>query len=1078
MSGKVTLRTEEAHETIRANLQLLPTSIFDNTDPNASKRLIDSTRRLIDEFEVLPKLLDLLLQTYISSITKVYLDVKDEKIELRMPNLGNDIASLVLSLAKVRGYKFIATFFSTDVYLFRKVLDLIFSEVGSRNNDECYFLLLWLSNLVLVPFKLEAISGSIAARVSCIANKFINLHTSASRTQTVALLVLARLFTRADCTALFSEYTESAKLAWPDCNDESKLGYLMTFNQILKRASNVEAQSFAYIIYNDIILHDLYCLVLSDMKSVNTANVRILIKVSSKVSRYHVKSLQWEKVAEMVDILLYIAGAMKERFDTSLRECLAKSISRLVAFLSISAEKYANQLVEFMLKRIGSDTNIDQIWIEEAINDGRLTIPLCHTVLLFCGFLAINKLFPRKNIPALLSLTHQTSFLSYHTTGSYQYSQLRDASCLCMWALLKSLSSEDYKFIMTSDTKAFANLFIDLIKITIFDEDLTIRRCGSAVLQEFIGRFGSMFFPSVFPHISDVKVGALSIRLVELFDTNYIGTVASSFKLVHDMVALGLPKQIFVEKLIEEMSSDFCPFSVKQIVASTLCKVLNQSQMHSAELGGLEYSTDQVIESIVFQLQKRNYGALIALAELQLSNSLLYDIAKEVHGLVLSCEFDIHTDKSDKGESIIAWFVAAFKTNLDLEPAYMVSVALAISRLNLSDSLVKVFRQFFALSFEIDLNLFKEVCEQIKTGNNVLAKSVLCQSLTESRLDLLIEIMLDKSIDAQTRAYLVQELREVLSEFESYETLQFAILSLLDDYTISSQGDVGLLIRLACIDLLKGSQTFLSAIKEDAARKLWRIAGETLDKLRIASISCICEINHDDSTKSEFLMFQNNYGIYFEKLLQYASETSADESSRICLWSGIVKSAGALVAGADLINMAFRNVLAQFETENGATQTLGALTRLLRLPDGKTFNVLLPQEKKTIMGALNVWAKLLDAEVTVPTSFNFEGLYIRAYNLHINTLQNSRIGVVIRIFQHLSSRLDVPKTLRERTRKRLQWLAIKAPTDISRAMALDALFELVIELDPGNSLLEMIDDVDSSTRMSVLQDIKSVLKEL
>lgn len=1067
---KVSLRLEEVQLLISRNIESIAGSVDDVSSQSSFKRTIADTKRLINESEALPRLLDPHLQWYIDKICAAYLKLKNSSNGL---SYCTELAGLVLTLAKVRGYKFVATFFSTDVYLFPDILALLQDENLRNNIEESYFLLLWLSNLVLVPFPLNSILNSLDVKIFAITNKFLTTYTSASKTQILCLSLQALLLTRSDGTTLIDTFTNGVLKEWIRLDNKSKLSHLMIFNQILKRASSAEAVKFAQKIHHDVVLYEMSLLVINDASNTNTINIKYLFKVASKITRFYINLAEWDIVADYVDSIVYVCTAMKDRLDMSLREHVAKSMSKMVSDLFVKSENYANQLITYMLQQLHVKLPEGQYVNELQIEMDTNSIPIYHTILLFCGFLAMSKSLATENVPVYLSIIHQTSFISFKSTGLYQCSQVRDASCFCMWALIKNITSEAFSYLLDNYFEALSNFFLDSICIALFDEDYTIRRCGTAVLQEFSGRLGSTFFPLFLKQEIDSEIGKFSIQFVELFGNKSVGSLAESHKLMHHLVSMGIPKEMFIEQLMVEIELDFCPFLTKVIAAAHLSDLFLNSNSGDFSIES-HLKLDRILERLVAGLLQLNYGALYALSELHKAKSLSSEVALNINSIVCGLSFSIHNDRIDKGEALLNWYVAELNFNPDYETRTIFPTVIEISRLNYNSSLVLLLQQLLSLIPILNNSNFDDISSQIRLGNHLLAKSICCHTFCLEEFNQLVKIVLDKSVDAQTRAYLVAEFGKFINEPEARQPLMLLLSCLLDDYSVSAQGDIGLLIRTSCIDLIIQYPFIILENRCEILSKLIRIAGETLDKLRLSAFRCLCLMENEERYINSYLKYNSDYALYFRDYFDFIASNSFEAEYGESFWTGIVLSAGASVAGSNLINLAMGQVLIYLETNEQASACLDILLKLLKIPTGKTGKTLSNREKKVIAATLSVFVRVFDSAIKLPTSFDSETLFIRCYNLHINTVHMARISLVIKIFQHLSCD-QTSEGLAKKSKMRLYWLAKNSPKEVIRLLASDAIFEIILELEPHNSIVIEYESAKGRSNDLVLEGMKSIL---
>lgn len=1050
------LRSEDTHLSIDVGLGRIITAIENHHHNETLFKVIAEIKHLIDEYETLPKLLDLKLQKYINDISRIYFFCKSKYVGTEDhgfdDRLVNGVASIALSLARIRGYKFVATFFSSDVYLFPKILHYISSEDIHKKPEESYLLLLWLSNLVLVPFPLESVQTSLASQIYTISIEFVSFYSAASKIQVIALSILALLITRPDGSLLRKKYTAQVIKEWTNMNDNAKLGYLMTFNQILKRASSSEASMFAQEVYHDVVLYELSRIVVHGVKETSTLNVRYLFKVSSKIIRFYINSAQWDIVADAIDSLVYIASSLGDRMDTSLRESLAKSLSRMVAYLSSKTDNYASQLIDYVLDHINDNVDDKAYKPRLKVEVSAQSVPIHHTVLLFMGFLSMTKALPSTYIPRYLSIVHQTSFISYQSTGIFQSSQLRDASCFCMWSLVKSLKKAQFESLETSHREAFTNLFLDSIYVALFDEDFTIRRCGVAVLQEFAGRFGSVFFAKLLNDKSEADIGEFSIKFIELFGSSAFGSLSESHELTHALISMGFPQLLFLKQMIDEIELDLCPFEVKIDASLNIPRILKSSNSNVLLIEHPEVSEHEISDRFVVALTGDNYGALFALAELNKAGLLRPNDVVKVHSIATLLTFNIHSDDRYKGEALLNWFVSVLQTNYIASVHELFPVVIEISHLTYAESLATQFRDFFSVT-SLAKAEFEDVCHEITQGNHLLARTICHLVLSLYEVHQLLSLAVDTSVDPQTRAYVIEGLQNHHSEIVNHPFLQTTITSLLDDYSSSAQGDVGLLVRSSCIDLLNKFPEYALKIKPMIYPKLLRISGESLDRLRLCSFVCIHSLDIETIDKEKFFQYRSDYRAYFTDLINYVTSKSIDGQCSESFWTGVILSAGTTVAGNSLINLSILLLIFFLEHHSKASDALDVFLRLLRIPTGKTSKTLSNREKKIIVAVLNVFAKILDASVCLPTTFNYETLFIRCYNLHINTSHALRIGLVLRVFLHLCTNSHVGKELRKKCHGRLSWLAESSKIKLVRDMATDSMLEVLMEVNPESEIL-------------------------
>lgn len=1040
------LRTEEAHRDVSTRLQQIANDI--TLHPRRLPQNIAKVKSTLEEFEQAPKQLDATLHTYVTTLADSFMLLQTRPSP--DPALANDLAELVYVLAKIRGYKFVANFFSNDVYLFPKLVDLLLHESIQQYDCLCYLLLLWLSRLVLVPFPLVSVDPEIDEKVLVVATRFLSIHTNASKTQVVAAVLLALLVARPDCSHLLQKYLHSTLDGWNDYSENAKLGHLMAINQIFKRSSVPEIAAYSNQVHSQIVYFEASKLNATSRGS--SIHVLYLIKVASKIAKLHINEADYDGVAAIANYIINdIMGGMADQFDTVLRESAAKNLGRIVQALALKAVNYAQQLVTYMLGHLKIPNLAPSSYLDNLlIDDNNLSVAKYHTVLLFLGFLALSRALPAEFLPSVFSLVHQTVFISQRTHTLVQGSQLRDASCFVLWALLRMINRATFAALYASSPEIVHNLFSDLIRIAIFDEDFTIRRCGVAVLQEFIGRYGAEYFALMLPGANGNEVGAFSLRLVELFDSSAVSTLADSHKIVSQLVSIGIPKQAFVETLLHEAMDENVPFAYRKIGARHLAELLKREELTQDRFSAWRTGDTPDVVSELMQRVNKDLLLLYPLAEFQLAGLLSEKQLQAAMEHFGKATFDHHRDNSIKGESLVRWMNALLLTGVSFDMSLLFAVILAVSRVQSTEGLELEMCTLFG-SLSINDDQFHELCRFLKHGNMLLAAAIPRAPLSTVQLGMVVSILLDTGVEADTRALLISKMDGILETHHDNSRLKHAILSLLDDYTLSMQGDVGLKVRFASVKLLLHNKDFATQLGEELRLKLLRLAGESMDKLRVAAFRCLCLLHGLPIDNDTFGRYLSDYPLYFRDYFslvedRHAETKEARAREHEAFLRGLVHCAGTSIGVNALINDSFRQVLRHHVRPEQWDEVFGTLLRMLKVPPNTKVSELDQRSQKTLVATLGFIAKIFESGVRFPSSISYQTLYIRAYNLHINTLNVARIGLVVRIFQYVG--LEGTAELQRASRKRLCWLACRHPASGVRKIAGDALFEIINELQP------------------------------
>ncbi|GEQ68969.1 hypothetical protein JCM33374_g2639 [Metschnikowia sp. JCM 33374] len=1076
MDSKKPSTSSQQHEKIAKAFVELEYAIKSNPSAPSALKIIACLKSSLNAFEQAPRALDDYLQTYISSISTLFFAAKEQiNASSGFGDVPNALADLIYVLAKVRGHKIVANYLSSDVYVIPRLVELIEAPNMTETHSEAYFLLLWLSRLVLVPFPLETVRLGVDWQLYNVALKYLALHSTASKTQVISSVTLASLVTRADCCHLFSDYTDRVLVDWPVLDTNTKLGHLMTLNQMLKKAPSGPLSDLVPELHRGVILHEIASAKYgSGSHKINTLNALYLLKVSAKVSKFFIAQNQYSSVASLINHTTDLMHYMGELFDASLRECMAKNLAKTVSYLATKAVNYAAQIIAYMFGQLripqlvvenndpakGSAENSMNFNPHLTLDPAHLSVPRYHTVLLFMGFLALTKSLPVQFVPALFSITHQTCFVSQRNFSFVQTAQIRDASCFCCWAVLRILSKPQFVCLKTQFPQLVPTVFFDLVTVSLFDEDFTMRRCGMAVLQEYVGRFGSVFLGDLLRTEDAARIGEFTIKFIEQFGASTVGSLADSHSIIHALIQMGFAPELFVSPLLDEVLADSSSFELQKLGSRHLAVVLNAEQGHKDNLQllvGDAVCAGEVVDSLIAALT-HTHSALYALAELATAGVLPPGRKSEISSIVERMSLHRHVSQALLGESVMHWLNAAFSITDNEEMARFAPLINTMQKFDATAGLVSEFQAFYTTFHVQTAEEFQYICHQLRSGNKLLAGSIMSSKLNPQQFVQLSTVLRDKMVDADVRCSLISQVSPVSLDPKSFEVFSSTLMDLLDDYTTSEQGDVGSKVRKACISVISNNLGLFSASSIILQKKMLRIAGETIDKLRIAAFGVLCQFFSISDYSTHTDKYYSDYDVYFADVFDLFTQKYSDSAEFAdAFWSGLVHSAGTCIGANTMINSSFRSLLHYLRDPVSLENTFNVLVRLLRVPPGVKVSALDRRAQKTVQATLNVIVKIFDSGIELRESINFQTLFVRAYNLHINTTVSARIALVIKIFQHMSTISCVDGDLKAKCRRRLCWISCQHGNGQVRAMAADALFEVVNEVDPDNSVVGLLD---------------------
>jgi hypothetical protein len=986
-------------------------------------KFTNDLKLLINEFEPIPQLLDDRLQEYIDTLLEIY---------LKQYTCGgsdcvtNSVGEIVYCFAKVRGFKHLAYYFSSDVYL---IPTLIGNLPEIRNDNEIFLNLLWLSNLVLVPFDLDQVEPQLPQSIFQMGVENLGKFSNGSKNQLVSLILLSRLITRSDLLSQnwIDKYFAVVQMEWSNncyTNGGIKSGHLLVINKILKRCNiNYILPKLSFIY--DIVSQDLTILRYFDSNFTNL-NILYHIKILGKLCDFYLIESDYKKASVIINNLIHdIMNLRLDKFDTDLRYAIAKSLSTVSLRLLLQAVNYQQQVIDYLISQLGI-SDLSTQFSNITIDSDQITVAKYHTILLFLGYNCLNKTMPFSFIPKIMSIVHKTLFVEQRRFNTTIGSQIRDSSAFILWALCRSMKPSEFQNYMR-DSKMMETIFHDLLLLTIFDSDLTIRRCGIAVIQEFVGRFGSvMFF-----HDDPEEKGKFLVQLVEMFSTKTIGTQVSSFTLLSKLVECGFKKELLIPTLLQKINSEYVEFETKILCSNYLKIILPMKQLKSVpfELEVKELSENDLLQSITFSYEALYF--ITDILEVYPEINVIQDLIEKVSNY----NFDWHSDSIAKGLGFVRW------TNFLLSKGFNVQswdVLLNIMRLE-NSSMIHELKKLMSSLKDLPEDVFSTMVHYL-THNNVNVGQIIFyfRNFTDIQLQQLTRLLYSP-ISCETKASLIDCLNENIDLYPLFEL--DTLLELLDDYTVTNQGDVGSKVRFATVRLIhKHCQKVHN--REMLHFKLIRLSGELIDKIRLESFAIL--------TKDTQL--QNlSIGQYYKRLFEYYEKINEDIKPEF--WKGVSFTIAATTATSTLINESFRQFLEMYlgALEEAQHDILSHLVKLLKLEGSK----LTSRQIKQYNAILNLFIKIFESSSPIPQTFNYEALYIRGYNLHINTTNVTRIGLVLKVFQHIS--LLGNDDVRLKLRKRVVWLSCNHKLSKVRNMAGEVLFEILNEEDQETEFLNDID---------------------
>ncbi len=1063
-------------------------------DPDALNLVLDT----LGEFQASPQLLDIKLRQFISDLSDFYYKHSQWWI-----------AKIIYTICKVRGAKKVGLCFSSDVYLLKTNLENLEQISTDPDNlqgtwEERYILLLWLSILVLAPFKLTTITATIPQRLYDLALTYISV---AGKERDAATMLLARLLSRPDLiTSFLNLFYEQSEREWETYTIFKKTGILSCMAQILHQAQPHDLTKYLPRHLSIIRIEKLSS---SRSDNGNSLLQKLIVKNLGRICLCYITKSA-DEIPEEIEIIIGDLLDIIGNRDTLVRYAVSKAIARICSSID---EDTRSDIIGGVLEELELEdfdfqsevTNLDPV----KTNFDLVSADRWHGAILTVAELFRRKLISLDLIPAISKII-RTSLKFQQQRITYAIgSNVRDASCYVCWSLFRT-----YRDL---PSPVLRGLIEDLTVLSCLDREINIRRAAAAAVQEGIGRHGQAIWSKGDPH--DWQT---AISLVQILDHFNLGQMKNAFLDVPMKVAnLGLYINSFVDYLLELGITCWDP-EVRRLSGQALGRFTSKCDKQKRE-----HNLDVILGRGI----KNHYyeGDLYALGEIiintpenELSHSVLLSSLELLQAV--SKKIDITVDPEYKHEEIIHLFgsllminnklASSFITDIQFEELYEQMFYICLQA---KDLIIKEMKFLASNTKNLPEAIASKWLKLVSSGNVVASASFgyLSFSIIQESIDHIINVILNKTLDHIARAEAVNTLSLAISNAKAVDLTQTFILkswdvfvSQLDDYTTTEQGDVGSKVRHAVMDaLIINKDRFVQYLPPNGLhlftceKKLLRIACETIDKLRLTALKALVafkfEALDDSSVKLPVDLYFTSMDRYFNVmisifkiLLKKVQIDGQYEDMILEFLRGYIYTAGAIFASDKTISVSSNellNLLSEDSTDDEKLMILNYLMTILKDPlgDGEPI-VKLPSKpkpkpripksndtpksfkfekrsSKLLTCCLNVWANILESGLTVPAAFNCKILYIRVFNLHINTISTARISSAIRIFTWLARDGHIKEA-------RLRLIKICTENSMAkfRVLGSEALFEIISE-----ELNECEDDEELERKEQILEIIQS-----
>ncbi|KAK0750951.1 armadillo-type protein [Schizothecium vesticola] len=509
---------------------------------------------LLDPFQDLPQLLDPHLPRWLPLLGDALLEHHRSRLSSRrrQHHLGSGAAAsdsdlltplpaaicrLLYTFCKIRGEKVVVRFLSNET----RHLELLLGALedaerhggGAWTWEERYVVLLWLSQLMFVPFDLASISSALAGRededdsgrgglpvipdfvwpaaeLPGIATRILPMAVkylaSPGKERDAAKALLVRISMRRDMQAL-GVLEALVNWALKALQREGSapyhyIGVLAFLSGILAASADTSDMDR----YLGVVFRAVHGASGEEAGGGGIMSSALARKTVIKVIRAIVvlalrgQGQQGDEAMEMVETTIgFLLESLADN-DTPVRFAASKALS--IITLRLDAEM-ASQVVEAVLESLGRNV----LWKKDPkdasaprTRDLSTVNPLeWHGLMLTLSHLLYRRSPPAENLSDIIqALVMGLSFERRGPSGGSTGTNVRDAACFGIWALARRYTTKELLAVRTPkslltkyhdpDASVLQVLGTELVVAASLDPAGNIRRGSSAALQELIGR--------------------------------------------------------------------------------------------------------------------------------------------------------------------------------------------------------------------------------------------------------------------------------------------------------------------------------------------------------------------------------------------------------------------------------------------------------------------------------------------------------------------------------------------------------------------------------------------------------------
>lgn len=853
------------------------------------------------------------------------------------------------TIAKVVSWKRSVEYLPIDIYLLKELVPLI----GKQEEDEWYiefFVLSWVYVLCLSPFQLE------------IDDKLYELVSGCRAPVVKPIVVKIRAQLLSKNELLFEKYREDLDIA--------------TFNEVLKLVVHQE----------DSMVNSEMLARFTSMCLDGPADVTRL-KILPKLFLMYALEMDGDR---MQDIITWIVKQFGNSF-TDTRFAIAHCYAKMVKIVIEELEE--QEMFELLIENCLRPT-VEMLKFEawDVLDQDRL-----HTYLLVIAELSITivKYSPNYAVTKICQdIIPYASRFQQLRGNTIRGSQLRDASNFICWSFARAKAGKEH--VRQEDLNS---VFLNVLMCSLFDRELLIRKSANAALQEILGRY--VTFAGIFDNKTILQIIELPINnlpknitanTLELYRMlNQSDETHANFMIhwLFDSCIMGNHDL----SIVQWTTWALCQWAVEQPNALESTGLMDH--IRNLKLGTL--TSNQVSRLLYFFVQLESHGLSLA------ATQSMHDISKQVFDTVKNMQFR-------KNEYSLFQFLVIFNY-----AALMLQNDESEFKLN-TEFIEFVFRMLKGFTpstrFHKDVvSLLRVVLPIVSTKSSkfvsadaeskfwnqfeqliCLNNSCCCSSFPAVEPHRFIKMFRSSLpiMDCQGKSQIVDVLQTV-NTFHNFVQKDNYILNLtaklLDDYTITEQGDVGRLVRTSAAQLVSKNRALFNEelLNSKVVSSLVRLSAEPNEEIRHIAVGALYESTNVSFEGEIDLLELINF--QYSQLNAYMKE----------FWKGFLMSAGAIHSTEIQIRTAIDSFLHYYNllpTDSERLQVSNDLVRIIpsakSIAESKSRHASDPETGvvdqdilKITVSYINFWHRALESGLRIDTNFNFQGFYAKLYNLHL-----------------------------------------------------------------------------------------------